>query len=207
MSETNSENVAPYMTGTKKEEASEKQTEKKKCTPFGRCYIVGISLVTFSFMAVIIASFFQDEFNSVVANLSSNTPDEVVAVTDTAEVVVANDEIVIDEAVQINDQPAQAAVVRAEPFYAYQPFNPAVTHNNVFANIQQKHRAAIDEAMHQQNARIAELNQLRSARFERIEQDRIARLNRFETMRAKTQAIQQEMQQKMQQAYNDFHSI
>lgn len=207
MSESKSENVAPYMTGTKKVEVSEKQTEKKKCTPFGRCYIVGISLVTLSFLVVIVASFFQDEFNSVVASLNSDTVDEVVAVTDITEpVVTVNEQSIIDEVVQVTDQPAQATVVRAEPFYAYQPFMPVVQ-NNVFADMQQQHRAAIDEAMRQQNARIAELNQLRTARLEQIEQDRIARLNRFETMRAKTQAIQQEMQQKMQQAYNDFHSI
>jgi hypothetical protein len=216
MSESNSEIVAPYMTGEKKVEASKEPTNKKKCTPFGRCYIVGVSMVTLSFMVVIVASFFQEEYQSVVASLKSSSTVEQVAIETvdtmqdlviTADVVTANDEILTDGVVQAVEQPVQTTAIEPEAYYAYQPFNQPVVQNNVFVNMQQKHRAAIDEAIRQQNVRIAEMNQLRTATFKRMDQDRIERLNRLETMRAKTQAIQQEMQQKMQQAYNDFHSI
>jgi hypothetical protein len=161
-------------------------------------------------MVVIIASFFQDEYKSVVASLTSSPDVEQVAIEteDTAQdVIIANDETLSDEIIQVVEQPVQVTVAEPEAFYAYQPFNRPVVQNNAFVDMQQKHRAAFDEAIRQQNARIAEMNQLRTATFKRMDQDRIERLNRLETMRAKTQAIQLEMQQKMQQAYNDFHSI
>lgn len=209
MTDSNSEAVAPYMTGEKKVEASKDQTEKKKCTHFGRCYIVGVSLITFSFMVVIVASFFQDEYKSILASLQLSPAVEQVATetVDIAQAVTTTNETLSDEIVHPVEQPVQATVVQSEALYAYQPFNPPVVQNNTFVDIQQKHRAAFDEAIRQQNARIAEMNQLRTTAFQRMDQDRIERLNSFETMRAKTQAIQLEMQQKMQQAYNEFHSI
>ena len=207
MSESNLE-VAPYMTGAKKVEADEQTTEKKKCTSFIRCYAMAIALVLVSFSFVIVASFFGDEYRTVVASFDSILSDDevVVEALDSAQDVVAVDEILISEEPAQVEQFVQASVVQPESSYAYQPFIVPVQ-NNAFFDIQQRQRAAHDEAMRQQNARIAEMNEFRNASFQRMEQDRIERLNRQEAMHTKTLAIQQEMQQKMQQAYDDFHSI
>jgi hypothetical protein len=54
---------------------------------------------------------------------------------------------------------------------------------------------------------MAEMYQLRTAAFDRMNQDQANMRNRMEVLHTKTQQIQLEMQQKMQTAYNEFHSI
>lgn len=218
MSKPKTENVAPYMTAKQEIEVSENLAEKKvkKCSPFGRCYIVGVSLVLLSFAVVLVASFFQDEYRSVVASVTSNFADEAVVVEASAieqDVAVAAIETAIETEVSVTDevqataQPVQVNAVRPVAAYPYQPYNMyAVQNRGVEEKLRKQHEFQ-NELMQMQQARIAELEALRTKTFYNVDQDPNERYRAVEEIRSNIRDLDLEIQKKMQQAYNDFHSI
>ena len=212
MSESKTKNVAPYMTGKKKDDASDVQNvrKEKKCGPFGRCYVVAVATVLISFMFVIVASFFQNEVRSIVAGLSSvMVEEEVVEVADVS--VDANtDKAIADNVSQQAELVVQQPkVIAPAPVatYPYQPVYGYSSQNRIYDGRLQQQRAIQDELRHLQQAQMAELRELRTAAFNGINHDRAERLKKREELRVRSQQMQLEMQQKLQQAYNDFHSI
>ena len=141
------------------------------------------------FVAILTSvTFFEDEYKSALASL---------------EIFITTDEVVSEstnDSGRMSDQIVQAN-------YGYQPVAMNQTRNNSFNERRNNQQAAFEEAMRQHDQKIAERRELRTAAFKNMDQARIDRQKKFEVMREKTQQIQLEMQQKMQAAYNEFHSI
>ena len=182
---TDSENTAPSL-------AAKKETEKS--VDYGQYYASAAAVLLVLTLTVV--TFFDKEFESLVASLTS---------TDTAAEVDVAASDVINGQVQVSDQIAQP--VAAASSYGYQPFAMNQPRNMSFEEMRKQQRAAYEESMRKHNERVAQSNQLRTASFERMDQNRIDMQKKMETMRVKTQQIQLEMQQKMQAAYNEFHAI
>jgi hypothetical protein len=176
--ETDLEVATPVITAEKKEEKS-----------YNTYYAIAASvLIAVVLSVVVVSSFFQNEYDSVVASVSSSF-DEM---TQDVDVVESTD---------------QVATINTASNNGFQPFTAQPSQNVNFDDLRQQRRAAYEASLRQREAKIAELREFRDVEFKRIEQARIERLNRFDTLRTKTQAIQQEMHQKMQAAYDEFHSI
>ena len=183
--------AAPFM--AKKEDAS-KSYVSYFAIAAGVVFVAILTTVTF----------FEDEYQSALASLETFiTTDEVVGESTVAsqdanlgffETATSND------SGQMSDQIVQAN-------YGYQPVVMNQARNNSYNEMRNNQRAAFEEAMRQHDQKIAERRELRTAAFKNMDQARIDRQKKFEVMREKTQQIQLEMQQKMQAAYNEFHSI
>lgn len=175
---TESEVATPVVAAENKEEKS-----------YNTYYAIAASVLIAVVLSVVVtASFFQDEYDSVVASISSSI-DEMTQGTD---VVEASD---------------QVATMNVAPNYGYQPFAAQPAQNVNFDELRQQRRAAYEASLRQREAKIAEMKEFRTAKFKNLDQARIERMNRYETLRTTTQAIQQEMRQKMQAAYDEFHAI
>ncbi|MCK4705644.1 MAG: hypothetical protein KAT90_09200 [Gammaproteobacteria bacterium] len=172
--------AAPYISTEKKEDAS-KSYVSYFAIAAGVVFVAILTTVTF----------FEDEYQSALASLETLiTTDEVVS-----ESTVAS-----SDSGQMSDQIVQAN-------YGYQPVVMNQARNNSYNEMRNNQRAAFEESMRQHNQKMAERRDLRTAAFKNMDQVRIDRQKKFEVMREKTQQIQLEMQQKMQAAYNEFHSI
>ena len=218
------EAVSDEEVGTAPSIAEIKKEDKKEdaSSSFNYFSIAAGILLVVTLTAV---TFFQDEYESVVASLMSITATEEVAevaevaiepssTVQEAELVaveeIASQELVVDvsnDNVQVADQMIQAGYARVEPNYAYQSMVMNQARNNSFDEMVQKQRAAYDNAMRMRNERINEMHRLRTASLQRMDQNQADLRKKMETMRIKTQQIQLEMQQKMQAAYNEFHAI
>jgi len=212
MSESKTKNVAPYMTGKKKDDASDEHNarKEKKCGPFGRCYMVAVATVLLSFMFVIVASFFQNEVRSITAGLSSIfVEEELVEVAEvTADDTFNTNETTADNVFQQVELEIQQPKVNIPvASYPYQSVYGYSTNSRIYDGRLDQQRAIQDEIRHMQQVQMAELRELRTAAFNGINQDRADRLKKREELRIRTQQMQIEMQQKILQAYNDFHSI
>ena len=186
--EADSVAVAPYMSAEKQQGQPEYRN---------RYAAIAASLLVAVTIAVIAAAmYFQDE--PAIASLF-NDLDSTMQTTD-----MASDESVASdvEVAQINDQVVQDAFASDADYQTW----PARSSND-FDERRQQSLAFVEEAKRKHEARVAEMNQFRTASFDRMDQDRVERLKKLEALRSKTQQIQFEMQQKMQQAYDEFHSI
>ena len=195
---SDSEVTAPAMTAEKKEEA----------TSNNKYYAIAASVLVAVVLSVVAtASFFQDEYESVVASMSSSF-DEMTQDSDAAvsEPVLADNNVAVvsNDVAQVTDQIAQ---VNIAPGYGYQPFATRPAQNVNFNDLRQQRRAAYETSLLNSQARRAELAEVRTAKFKAMDQGRIERMKRIETLRTKTQVIRQEMRQKMQAAYDEFHAI
>lgn len=181
--------VAPHITSKDEVAAS------RSYVPYFAMAAIFLLVVTLTVM-----TFFQKEYQSVVASLTSiTTADEVVSESSNAAQesdLAAIDTVVSNDNVQMSDQTFQAN-------NGYQPFAMNQQRNNSFNDRRQNQRAAYEESMRKHNERMAEMVELRTAAFNRMDQNRM----KMEVMRTKTQQIQLEMQQKMQAVYDEFHAI
>ncbi|MDH5710196.1 MAG: hypothetical protein OEZ15_00820, partial [Gammaproteobacteria bacterium] len=141
-------------------------------------------------------TYFKDE--PVIANMLLDI-DGMMQATDMASDASEASDV---EVAQINDQVVQDAFVPDANYQAR-----SARSSNDFDERRQQSLALIEEARRKHEAKVAEMNQFRTASFDQMDQERIERQKRLEVLRLKTQQIQFEMQQKMQQAYDEFHSI
>lgn len=180
--------TTPYMSAGKQQAQPEYRN---------RYVAIAASLLVAVTIAVIAAvTYFKDE--PVIANMLLDI-DGMMQATDMAS--DASDESDVEVA-QINDQIVQDVFV---PDAGYQAWS--ARSSNDFDERRQQSLALIEEARRKHEAKVAEMNQFRTASFDQMDQDRVERLKKLEILRSKTQQIQFEMQQKMQQAYDEFHSI
>ena len=186
-SEKEEVNVAPYIANTKKEEVS-------KTSPSTSVYL-SIAAGVLLAVTLTIVTFFQDEYESVVASFQSGTvADEVVSETS-----VATQE---SGPALVNNVP-----MPAQASYGYQSAKMNQARNNNFKQIREKNQAAYVEAKRQHDVKMAKMNESRMATFKRMNQERVDRQNKFKVMNEKVQKIQLEMQQKMKAAYDEFNAI
>lgn len=149
----------------------------------------GILLV----VTLTVVTFFQDEFDSVIANLQTISTDSDV------EVATQDTGLTVDRSGQMGTQNT--------PFNnGYQPTADQLSRMNSFNESREKQRAAFEKSIRERNEKIAEMRQQRTAEFERLDKNQAEMRKRIEIMRTKTQQIQLEMQQKMQAAYNEFYA-
>ena len=181
--------VAPYI--NKKDEV----TTSSSYVPYFAMAAIFLLVVTLTVM-----TFFQKEYQSVVASLTSiTTADEVVS--DSSNVAQESNLAAIDTAVSNDNVQMPEQAFQANN--GNQAFVMNQDRNNAFNERRQNQRAAYEESMRKHNARMAEMVELRTAAFNRMDEKRM----KMEAMRTKTQQIQLEMQQKMQAAYDEFHAI
>ncbi|MDH5388734.1 MAG: hypothetical protein OEY06_09810 [Gammaproteobacteria bacterium] len=172
--------TAPYISTEKKEDVSKS---------YASYFAIAASVV---FVAVLTTvTFFEDEYQSALASLETFI---------TADEVVSESTVASNNSSQMSDQIVQTN-------YGYQPVVMNQASNNSYNEVRNNQRAAFEESMRQHDQKMAERRELRTAAFKNMDQTRIDRQKKFEVMREKTQQIQIEMQQKMQAAYNEFHSI
>jgi len=179
--------AAPYIAATKVEEV-----KKSSSTGTYMAIAAGVLLV----VTLTAVTFFQDEYDSVVASLTSIITEENTQDVDltAVEAEVSNDQVqTFDQIVQANN--------------GYQSFAMNQDRASAFEEMRQNRRAAFEESKRKHDERMAEMYQLRTAAFERMDKNQTEMRNKMEVLRTKTQQIQLEMQQKMQTAYNEFHSI
>lgn len=198
--------------GEKKSLASEKATlVSKSHAPYLIAGVVGTVLVA----VLTVATFFQDEYDAVVASLDSDSvseevADEILSSNQEIEVAVV-DAAIIDEILVESAQPSppsvQTGAVNAQPAYVYQAMPTTPVRAPVFNNARQNQRAVYEEAMRRHNARSAALPSLRTASSAPVSQNQNDMQRKMETLHIKTQQIQLEMQQKMRAVYEEFHSI
>ena len=207
MSESNSvkndvieANAKPsVLKGGKKSLASEKTTlVEKSHAPYLIAGIVGTVLVA----VLTVATFFQNEYEAVIASLDSDSVSEKVAdetLSSNQEVEVAIADAVINDEIAVSEN--------AQPDYIYKAMPVAPVRTPDFNAIRQNQRASYEEAMRRHNARNINLSSLRAATFAPVSQNQNDMQRKMETLNIKTQQIQLEMQQKMQAIYEEFHSI
>ena len=192
---TDSEDTAPYLA------AKQAETESGHFGEYMAAAAAVVLIVTLS-----IVTFYDKEFESLVASFTSTDTVAEVAVQATDDAVFETEAgHIANINAPVSDQIAQP--VAAASSYGYQPFATNQPRNMSFEEMRKQQRAAYEESMRKHNERVAQSNQLRTASFERMDQNRINMQKKMETMRVKTQQIQLEMQQKMQAAYNEFHAI
>ena len=185
--------VAPYITADKKEAGSKSYTSY---------FAIAAGVV---FVAVLTAvTFFQDEYQSVVASVETFISADEVA-SDSSIATQDADLGFFETATSNNNGQMSDQIVQAN--YGYQPVVMNQARNDSFNKMREERRAAYEEAMRVHNAKMAERHELRTAAFSRMDQERITRQQKIDVMRVKTQQIQLEMQQKMQAAYAEFNAI
>lgn len=199
--------------GEKKSLASEKATlVSKSHAPYLIAGVVGTVLVA----VLTVATFFQDEYEAVIASqdsdsVSEEVADEILSSNQEIEVAVVDaaiiDEILVSESAQPSLPSVQTAAVNAQPDYVYQVMPVTPVRAPVFNSARQNQRAVYEEAMRRHNARSAALPSLRTASSAPVSQNQNDMQRKMEALHIKTQQIQLEMQQKMQAVYEEFHSI